>query len=203
MRQYDAAFLDALTAARDEGIAPVYFLWIEARDGETISPVGFWSRSEDVTVTVETPDGSSEARTYTGGVGMSVEGFQEVTDLTDRPVTVSLSQIADSVQAVVRGLNVRLARCEIHVGLLNGAALVSNPQLEFVGVVDEVGIPTPSAGSDASMSLTLRDEIITQMTALNPAKSSDEHQKRRASGDRFCEYASTVSSRDIKWGKKD
>ncbi|MFD2439726.1 hypothetical protein ACFSS8_05900 [Paracoccus kondratievae] len=48
----------------------------------------------------------------------------------------------------------------------------------------------------------MRSELMVQLTATNPAKSSDAHQKRRAAGDQFCKYASTVGSRQVQWFKK-
>lgn len=49
------------------------------------------------------------------------------------------------------------------------------------------------------MALSIRSQIMAQLTAINPAKSSDAHQKRRQAGDRFSEYAGVIKSRDIQW----
>lgn len=84
-----------------------------------------------------------------------------------------------------------------------GGAFASLPQLEWVGVVDEGPISTPGYGGDGEISYAVRSEMMAQLTAINPAKSSDAHQKRRASGDRFSEYASTISSRRVQWYKGD
>ena len=50
-----------------------------------------------------------------------------------------------------------------------------------------------------SIALTVRSELMAQLTAVNPAKSSDSHQKRRQTGDRFSEYARTVQARKVQW----
>lgn len=204
MRHYDAGFAAATDAARDQGIAPVYFVWIVGKDRDTgaDSAMGFWSRTENTSVIVPLPDGTSATRTYLGGVGLAVEGLARVGDLTDNPVTVSMSQIAPAAQEMARGLDPRLAYVEIHVTSMIGGAFVSAPQLEWVGIVDEGPISTPEYGSEGGISYSIRSELMVMLTATNPAKSSDAHQKRRAAGDRFSEYASTIGSRNVQWYKQ-
>ena len=204
MRYFDSGFTAAMQATREQGIAPVYFAWLTAKDRTTgaAAPMGFWSGDDDMTVNVPLPDGSGTAtRTYLGGCGLSVDGLQYVGDLTDNPITVGLSQIADAAQELIRGRDLRLAGCEIHATSLTGAALVSAPQLQWVGIVDEGPISTPAAGSDGGISLSVRSELMAMLTATNPAKSSDAHQKRRRAGDLFCKYASTIAARKIQWYK--
>lgn len=47
--------------------------------------------------------------------------------------------------------------------------------------------------------MSVRSELLTMLTAINPAKSSDAHQRRRNPVDEFCKYASTVHERFIQW----
>lgn len=205
MKIYDEAFAASLTAARDGSICPAWFVWAVGRDRDTgdDAPIGLWSGDEDITLSVEQPDGSSVSRTYIGGCNLAVpNGIPYVADLTDNPVTVTLSQIADAAQQLVRGSDVRLAYTEIHATTWTGGGLTSAPQLQWVGIVDEAPISTPSAGSDGSISLTIRSEIMHQLTATNPAKSSDSHQKRRLSTDGFCTYAGSIEARKVQWYKK-
>lgn len=204
MRIYDAGFAAALSAAREGGIVPAVFFWVLARDRDSgaVVPMGLWSGQDDLTLEVEMPDGRVESRSYFGGCGLSVEGLQQVADLTDNPVTVSLSQIADAAQQLARGYDLRLSYCEIHVTTLTGGAFTAPPQLEWVGVVDEGPIATPAAGGEGGISLSVRSELMAMLTAINPAKSSDAHQKRRNPVDRFCEYAGTVGSWTIQGYKK-
>lgn len=205
MKIYDADFAASLSAARDGQIAPVYFLYIVGKDRDTGAdkPVGIWSGDEDITVNVEAPDGTTVSRTYYGGCNLDIpNGIPYVADLTDNPVTVTVSQIADTTQLLVRGYDVRLAYCEIHATTWTGGALTSAPQLQWVGIVDEAPISTPSVGSDGAISFSIRSEIMSQLTLTNPAKSSDAHQKRRRATDQFCKYAGTVKSWNIQWFKK-
>lgn len=188
-------------AARDGGIRPVWFFWIEARDRDNGSaqPLGLWTGDEDITVSVQTPAGGMVSRLYLGGCNLSVDGIQYVADLTDNPITVSMSQIASPVQQLVRVRDVRLAYCELHSTTLIGGALTSPPDLDWVGIVDEAPVATPSVGSDGGIALSVRSELMSMLTATNPAKSSDAHQKRRQPGDRFSEYASIIHSRKVQW----
>lgn len=205
MKIYDADFAASLTAARDGQIAPVYFLYIKAKNRDTAAdqPVGIWSGDEDITINVEAPDGTTVSRTYYGGCNLDIpNGIPYVADLTDNPVTVTVSQIADTTQLLVRGYDVRLAYCEIHATTWTGGALTSTPQLQWVGIVDEAPISTPAAGSDGNISFSIRSEIMSQLTLTNPAKSSDSHQKRRLSTDTFCKYSGTIESWNIQWFKK-
>ena len=201
MRIYDTAFAASLTAAASEGLAPVWFAHFTAKNRETGAAVqmGLWSGDETISVAVETPEGGSETRTYIGGCGMWVDGVQYVADLTDQPVNVTLSQIAPDAQQLIRGYDLRLAGCEIHATTRTGGALTSIPQLMWVGIVDEGPISTPAAGGEGGISLTVRSELMMQLMATNPAKSSDQHQRRRLAGDRFSEYAGTIGSRQVQW----
>lgn len=206
MRIFDPAFVASLGAARDTGIAPVWFVHFVARDRATgdAQPMGLWSGDDDIAINVEAPSGGVVSRTYFGGCNLSVEGIQYVADLTDQPVTVGLSQIADAAQQLVRGFDLRLGYVEVHATTWTGGALTSVPQLEYVGIVDEGPISTPAIGGDGGIALTIRSELMSMLTAINPAKSSDAHQKRRLSTDRFSEYASTVGGWSEQWYfKKD
>ncbi|WP_417257348.1 hypothetical protein [Celeribacter sp.] len=204
MQTLDPNFITSLAQARDGAIAPVYFLWLVGRDIVTdgVKSIGFWTGDEDLTISVVSPDGlSTVSRSYYGGCNLSVDGIQYVSDLTDNAVSVSLSQITVAAQEAARNTNLRLAHAEIHATTMNGGAFVSAPQLQWVGIVDEGNLNTPAAGGGGEYTLSIRSEIMHQLTATNPAKSSDAHQKRRSAGDRFCEYSSTIEGWDIQWYK--
>ena len=201
MQTYDPSFLASLTASRDSGIAPVYFLWVRAKNRTTGADetMGLWSGDEDIAQNVQTPEGGTTTRTYLGGCNLRVSDLVYVADLTDNPVTVSLSQIAPATQQLVRGYDVQMAYCEIHATSRVGGAFASIPQLQWVGAIDEGPIQTPAYGDEGGIALTVRSELMSQLTAVNPAKSSDSHQRRRQAGDAFSKYSGTIASRKIKW----
>lgn len=201
MKQLEANLITSLQSARDGGIAPAHFFWVEARNRDTgaTETMGLWTGDEDITVNVRTPSGGLTSRAYIGGCNLSVTGIQYVADLTDNPITVSMSQIADATQQLVRGYDVRLAYCEVHATTWTGGDLTSNPDIQWIGIIDDGPIATPSAGGEGQIALTVRSELMWQLTAVNPAKSSNAHQKRRSSTDRFSEYAGKIRNRVIQW----
>ncbi len=204
MKQLEASLLSSLQAARDGGIAPAWFAWFEARNRSTgdTETMGLWSGDEDYTLNVRTPSGGLTSRTYIGACNLSVAGIQYVADLTDNPITISMSQIADATQQLVRGYDLRLAYCEVHATTWNGGVFSSNPDLMWIGIVDDGPIATPAAGGDGQIALTVRSELMWQLTAINPAKSSNAHQLRRDPDDRFSEYAGKIRNRVIQWWKE-
>ena len=203
--QYQHPDLTASQAlARDGSIAPVWFAWIRARNRTTNADefMGLWTGDDDITINVQTPEGALASRQYLGGCNLSVSGIQYVMDLTDRPITVSMSQIAPATQQLVRGYDVRLAYCEIHATTWTGGRLTAAPDLQWVGIVDDAPVGTPQAGSDGDIRLSVRSEIMHQLTAINPAKSSDAHQRRRFAGDGFSRYSGIAREMKIKWYHK-
>ena len=191
MNIYTPALAASLAAARDGAIRPVWFFWVVGRDRDTgaDAPIGFWSGDGDITLTLAEADGTTVSRTYIGGCNLTLpDGIPYVADLTDNPVKVTLSQIAEAAQLMNRGYDVRLAYCEIHATTRTGGALTSTPELQWVGIVDEAPISTPAVGASGGISLSIRSEVMSMMTATNPAKSSSVQQQTRRAGDLFCKY---------------
>lgn len=206
MKNLDPAFLAALVGARDTGLAPVRLVWIDAHDRETGDVVGrgFWTWDEDIEAEViGGTTGTPVTRTYTGGADLSVGDIVYVSDLTIQSVEISMSQIADAAQDLVRGLDVRLARVEIHDGLIDPATggFVAPPEPVFLGLVDAAPITTPAAGGEGSISLSVISEPISMLSRINPRKASYHGQAQR-NGDQWGKYASTVSTWEIKWAKR-
>ena len=194
-------FITSLQATREIGIAPVYFFYVEAKNRSTgaIEPFGLWTGDDDIPQNVQTPTGGLVTRPYYGGTNLSVADIKQVADLTDEPVTISMSQIADATQQLVRGYDVRRCYCEVHVTSWVGGNFSSVPQLEFIGIIDDGDLANPPVDGEGSISLVARSELMTQLLAPNPAKSSDSHQKRRQANDRFSEYSGTVQARKVQW----
>lgn len=203
MQNLDPAFVASLQAARDNGIAPVYFFWVVAKNriSGADEAMGLWTGDEDISHNVQTPTGGLTTRDYLGGANLSIDGLKLVADLTDEPVTVSMSQIAPATQQLVRGTDVRLAYCEIHSTSRAGGVFSSVPQLQHIGIVDDVDIDTPQVGGEGRIGLIVRSELMTQLQSPNPAKSSDSHQKRRQAGDEFSKYSGAIAARKIHWRK--
>lgn len=202
MRAYSPGFVSALQTAPQTGLAPVYFLYIEPRDPDTgdAVPFGFWTGREDVTVTVARPDGATATRTYLGRRGLRVGARTYVADLTDQKVSVSLSQIATEPQQVIRQYRAQQAYCEIHATTMAKGVMASDPQLEWIGILDKSSLRRPQAGGEGAITFDIRSELMWQLGRSNPARSSHEHQLRRSGTDAFCNHATKAAQYKVQWG---
>ncbi|MFC6490906.1 hypothetical protein [Nitratireductor sp. GCM10026969] len=204
MRDASPAFVSALIRAREEGILPPKFVWARVKDRGTgdIVETGFWSGDDTVTLDVISGQtGLPETRTYIGGADLQVGSIPRVSNLTIQTVDVSLSAIVPEVQQMVRGYNARLAPLEIHTGLLDPDTrmVVSPPEIEFLGQIDEAPIETAAAGGESRVRFSVRSDAILMLTRKNPRKRSYEGQKRRQN-DQIGRYANVVRTWQIPWG---
>lgn len=204
MRSVDGATSDYLQARA--GLVARDFLWLEGRNRTTgaTEAVGFWSDLDTVTVTVVSGQtGLQVARDYTGsGSLIAIDPIPLTADLTIPQVRIRLSPIDEAVEIAIRGYEPRQAVVEIHRGLfdLDTRALVAPPLPHFVGRVEKAPIATPAVGGEGGVELTVVGHI-NELTRTNPAKKSDESQRRRAD-DRFYRYASVVKNWPIYWGEE-
>jgi hypothetical protein len=207
MRDVDPDFMAALSSAAERGIVPRKLVSVTARefaDPSTTARVSFWTGDEDLNITVTSGiTGLPSVRTFYGAVNLEVGSIPRVSDLTIQTISVTLSQLADPVQDLVRGYDVRLAKVEIWDMLLDPASRlqVSTPQLVFLGEVDGSPIETPSVGQEGSVTIKCVSDAISMLTRKNYTKSSYEAQKLR-SGDEWGKYAASVKSWRIPWGQK-
>lgn len=142
-------------------------------------------------------------RTYVGGVNLDIEEIPRVSDLTIQTVNISLSAIAGVTQQLVRTYDARLAKVEIHTGLLSTVSRnpVDEPEIEFLGEIDEAPIETGAVGEDSLITLAVRSDAIAMLTRTNPRRRSHEGQKRRL-GDEFGRYSNVVGTWRVAWGTK-
>lgn len=201
MKTLSPTFVTSLEAAQDRGIAPLWFFHVQAKPlaGGAAVPINFWSGDEDITLNVQNADGSTMSRVYYGGCNLMVSDIIYTANLTDNPVTVTLSAIAPMSELLGRGYDLRMAYCEIHSTTRTGGALTSVPELQWVGIIDEAPISTATLGGSSELTLSVRSELMTMLTAINPAKSSNEHQLRRDPSDGFSRYSGVIGSRTIQW----
>lgn len=204
MRTFTANLAARLASAQDTGIEPAMFITVFARHRTThaLTTFGFWTGDETITVQVETETGGLVSRTFIGGVNLSVTEIAYVGNLTDNAVNVGLSQLSPDVQSRVRGYTVRFAQCFIYGTSWVEGLLISEPQLLWVGVVDEAPVSTPEVDSEGSIVLGVRSEIMNQLMTRNSAKSSNSHQLRRQASDSFSQYSGIVETWKVQWYNK-
>lgn len=201
MQVYTAAFSEALTNAYDLGVAPEFFVWFVCRNRTTgdPQPIGIWTGDDDITIQVTNQEGVAVTRTYLGGVGLDVGTISYVLDLTSEPVDIRFAPFTDFANQAWRLWDMRLANTEIHVTTRNaGDVLILPPQMQYVGVVDTAPLSV-DGDEGAAIALTVRSEMLWQLGLINPAKTSDEYQRRRLATDTFCLYSNL--NRKHNWGK--
>ncbi len=184
------------------------FLWIVARDRSTGAPVtdGMWSDVGNVTAEVIDPDtGMAVSRTFYGsGTLVQVSDIPLVSNVTVQRVTITMSQVDDRVEALIRTYDVRQARVEIFRGMFDPDTrlLVAPAVPRFVGFADEVEIRTASENEEGAVILTCASHT-QEMLRSNPDTRSHESQKQRSATDDFFVDATVVADWDIKWGASD
>ncbi|PZO81597.1 MAG: hypothetical protein DI629_03410 [Mesorhizobium amorphae] len=204
MRGPGTAFASSLAATRDRGNAPRDFVWVVGKNRTTgaLTGMGLWSGDETADFAViDGQTGAIVQRTYFGAVNLRVGAIPRTSDLNQRSVAVRCSQISPAAQQIVRGLDARLARVEIHsVDLDLVSRLPVGPaEVEFLGVVNGAPIETPAAGAEGGIEMDVVSDAIAMLARTNFRKRSDETQKAR-SGDRFSRYGSVIRSWPVVWG---
>lgn len=168
-----------------------------------ITPVGWWSDLQTVTLPVIDPETMTPVNRLWNGAGglISISALPAVSGLTVQTVTVQLTQYLPTVEQAVREYDLKQARAEIYTGLFDPDTytLVSPAECVFVGYVDQSPIKTPSENSEGNISLTITSDT-QEMTRANPAKRSNESQFLRQAGDNFYQDTATIKNRVINWG---
>lgn len=197
MRDFDAPTLAAFQFRTQ--IAKRVLIWVTARNRTTGDPetLGLWNGGYDRSFTI---DGS--ARSYVGaGALMGVPPLASQAGLTVRMQRLTLSPIDDTVAALIRTYDTRLAPIEIHRASFDPVttALVSEPHRVFKGMVDELEIPVEAGGATrCEMTVASSARYLTRTLTL---KRSDASQQLR-SGDRFLRYADVSGEVDVYWGER-
>lgn len=205
--------LDANTIAAissREGIAPVRFLWIKAKNRETgaLETAGFWNGWETTDVQVLDPDTRLPVtRTYHPGSVIEWPAVPLETGLVVRTIRFKLSQINAAVQLAIRGYDPKHAPVEYHIGFLdtNTKLMVAPAWPIFGGKVNGSPITTPAAGGEGGIELACVSDS-RELTRTNPLKRSDEMQRRRTVDgveDRIRKYADVAGGwlQNVHWGE--
>lgn len=205
MKAVDPATAAALQGAQESGLRlrDLATFRVRSFDGATTATFPFWSDIDTVTIQVVRGDtGAAEYRNFVGdGALLKVGQIILSSDLAIQTVTVTLSQVHATVQNMIRGYDCHQAQVEIHRVLFNPAtnAVIGAAQCHFIGKVNKAPVTTPRSGEEGGIDLDCVAHI-REMTRTNPAKKSDEAQKRR-SDDRFRRHIG-VANVKIFWGSE-
>jgi len=195
------------TALQNRILLPRDFVCFVVRDRSTGAPVtdGYWSDVGSITADVIDPDtGGTSTRTWAGaGSLISISDIPLVSNLTVQNVTVTLSQVADRVNQLVRLYDCKQGRVEIYRGLFDPASrtMVAPAEPRFVGTIDEAPINTPAEGEDGDVQLACTSNT-AELTRSNTDTRSDASQKRRNPVDEFFQDVAVVGGWQQFWGKE-
>jgi hypothetical protein len=184
------------------------FIWFTVRDRTTGNPVtdGYWSDIGTITASIINPDtGATESRTWFGaGSLIRISDISLVSNITVQNITVTLSQVADRVQDLVRTYDAKQGRVEIYRGLFDPSTrlMVAPAESRFIGTIDEAPINTPKQGESGDVTLTCTSNT-QELTRVNPDTRSDASQKLRDATDNFFQDVAIVGTWQHFWGKQD
>lgn len=204
MRSISAA---NLTALQQRALMPRDFIWFVVKNRTTGASVtdGYWSDIGDISAQYIDPDtGGVGTRTWAGaGSLIQISDIPLVSSLTVQNITVTLSQVADRVNNLVRGFECKQGRVEIYRGLFdpNTRLMVAPAMPRFIGTIDEAPITTPKEGDSGDVSLTCTSNTI-ELTRTNPETRSDAAQRLRSASDDFFKDAAVVGTWQQFWGQE-
>src|SRR6266851_3935111 len=182
------------------------FIWFIVRDRSTGAPVtdGYWSDVGSITASVVDPDtGGTQNRTFTGADGLiSISDIPLVSALTVQNVTITLSQVSDRINTLVRTYDCKQGVVQIFRGLFDPAtrSMVGPAYPRFAGFIDQAPITTPAEGNAGNVVLTCTSNT-QEMTRANSDTRSDASQRLRSATDNFLQDVAVVGTWQFFWGK--
>lgn len=182
------------------------FVWFVVRSRVDGSPVtdGYWSDVGSITANVVNPEtGGTESRTFNDAYGMiQISDIALVSTLSVQTVTVTLSQVSDRINDLVRTYDCKQGQIQIFRGMFDPVSreMVGPAFPRFVGFIDEAPITTPREGENGDVELTCTSHT-QELTRANTETRSDVSQRLRSSTDNFFADAAVVGTWSQFWGR--
>lgn len=182
------------------------FIWFVVRDRDDGSPVydGYWSDVGTITASVIDPEtGGTSSRSWFGaGSLISISDIPLISNLTVQTITVTLSQVADRVNDLIRTYDCKQGRVEIFRGLFDPDTriLVAPATRRFVGFIDHIEVKTPKENDEGGVTLSCTSHT-QEMTRSNPDTRSDSSQRIRSATDNFLQDVAVVAEWEHFWGR--
>jgi hypothetical protein len=182
------------------------FIWFQVKDRDSGDAVydGYWSDVGTITAAVIDPNtGGSTNRQFFGAGGLiSVSAIALMSNLTVQNATITLSQVADRVNDLVRTHECKRGIVQIFRGLFDPETrqLVAPAVSRFVGEIDNIDIKTPEEGGQGSVVITCNSHT-QELTRANTETRSDASQQARAPGDDFYADTTVVGGWNFFWGR--
>lgn len=182
------------------------FIWFIVRDRDTGAPVtdGYWSDVGPITADVIDPEtGGSQSRSFVGADGLiSISDIPLVSTLTVQNVTITLSQVSDRINTLVRTYDCKQGTVQIFRGLFDPATrnMVGPAYPRFYGFIDQAPITTPVENDAGNVTLTCTSNT-QELTRANSDTRSDASQRLRSATDNFYQDVAVVGTWQLFWGQ--
>lgn len=183
------------------------FVWFVVRSRVDGSPVtdGYWSDVGTIMAQVVDPEtGGTSARQFVGAFGLiSISDIALVSTLTVQRVTITLSQVSDRINDLVRTYDCKQGQVQIFRGLFDPLTrvMVAPAAPRFVGFIDEAPIRTPKEGEAGDVTLTCTSHT-QELTRANTDTRSDASQRLRSATDNFFADTAVVGTWVQFWAKE-
>lgn len=179
-RTVPAALLTALGQPQIQPYLAVEFLFDSG-------PLRLWTGYGDKTVA---------GNTYTGGgTLLSIDGLGEVSDLSAKSITITLSGMPAAVISAAIQEPYQRRKCRVYLGEMS----VSDVVEIFSGSLNNMNIQ--DSAQDGEVSVVV-DSKLVELERSSGRRYTSENQKSRYPNDTFFDYVSSIQDADIVWGRK-
>lgn len=151
------------------------------------APIRLWTGYGDLTI-----GGNS----YTGsGSLLTIDGLEEVADLSAKSITLQLSGISSSIVSLALQEPYQRRSCKVFFGTRDTAT----PIQIFTGVMNTMLIE--DSGETSTITLVVESKLVGLERASNRRYTHENHIARH-SGDKFFSYVADLQDKDIVWGRE-
>jgi hypothetical protein len=178
-RSVPAAILSAL---QGEAVEPFYAIEAQFSGGTVRLWTGYGNRT-------------IEGNTYSGaGSLLSISGLDEISDLSAKSITVTLSGIDETILGLALSEPYQRRKLRVLFGVMGSSTSVEL----FAGLMNTMTIE--DAGETSTISVLVDSKLVELERASNRRYTS-ESQKSRYPGDTFFDYVSKLQDRQLVWGR--
>ena len=133
---------------------------------------------------------------YVGaGELLNIQGMAEVSDLSAKAITMSLSGVAASLVSLALQEPYQRRKCKVYFGAVNISEVVE----VFSGQLNTMTIQ--DSGETSTIEVLVDSKLVELERASN-RRYTAESQKSRYPGDTFFDYVSAIQDAEIVWGRK-
>lgn len=151
------------------------------------APVRLWTGYGDLTI-----GGAS----YTGsGSLLTIDGLEEVNDLSAKGITLTLSGVSSSLISLALQEPYQRRVAKIYFGTRD----TITPIEVFSGLMNTMSIE--DSGETSTITLTVESKLVRLEKASNHRYTHENHISRN-SGDTFFSFVSQLQDRDVIWGRE-